>query len=88
MEFTKIRVIESMFALLKKGTENIIEYNDNHSEFPMSDEQIFTYMSKWLVISIIWGFGGSLSLGNRTNFSEKLKSFMFDIEFPNDRLLC
>ena len=85
MEFTKIRVIESMFALLKKGTENIIEYNDNHSEFPMIDEQIFVYMSKWLVISIILGFGGSL---NRANFSEKLKSFTSDIEFPNDRLLC
>ena len=84
MEFTRIRVIESMFALLRKGTTNIIEYNDNHSEFPMSDEQIFTYMSKWLIISIIWGFGGSLSLGNRTNFSEKLKSFTSDIEFPND----
>ena len=84
MEFTKIRVIESMFALLRKGTTNIIEYNDNHSEFPMSDEQIFTYMTKWLIISIIWGFGGSLSLGNRTNFSEKLKSFTTDIEFPHD----
>ena len=84
MEFTKIRVIESMFALLRKGTENIIEYNDNHSEFPMSDEQIFTYMSKWLVISIIWGFGGSLNLGNRTTFSENLKTFTSDIEFPNE----
>ena len=84
MEFTKIRVIESMFALLRKGTTNIIEYNDNHSEFPMSDEQIFTYMSKWLIISIIWGFGGSLSLGNRTKFSEKLREFTSDIEFPSD----
>ena len=84
MEFTKIRVIESMFALLRRGTTNIIDYNDNHSEFPMSDEQIFTYMSKWLIISMIWGFGGSLSLGNRTDFSEKLKQFTSDIEFPND----
>ena len=84
MEFTKIRVIESMFALLRKGTTNIIEYNDNHSEFPMSDEQIFTYMSKWLIMSIIWGFGGSLSLGNRTKFSEKLREFTSDIEFPSD----
>ena len=84
MVFTKIRVIESMFALLRRGTTNIIDYNDNHSEFPMSDEQIFTYMSKWLIISMIWGFGGSLSLGNRTDFSEKLKQFTSDIEFPND----
>ena len=84
MEFSKIRVIESMFALLRRGTTNIIEYNDNHSEFPMSDEQIFTYMSKWLIVSMIWGLGGSLSLGNRTKFSEKLREFTSDIEFPND----
>ena len=43
MDFTIIRVIESMFALLRKGTSN---YNDYHSEFQMSYEQIFTYMSK------------------------------------------
>jgi len=42
MDFTKIRVIESMFALLRKGTSNIIEYNDNHSEFPFTEDQIFT----------------------------------------------
>ena len=84
MEFSKIRVIESMFSLLRRGTTNIIEYNDNHSEFPMSDEQIFTYMSKWLIVSMIWGLGGSLSLGNRTKFSEKLREFTSDIEFPND----
>ena len=84
MVFTKIRVIESMFALLRRGTTNIIEYNDNHSEFPMSDEQIFSYMSKWLIVSLIWGFGGSLNLGDRTRFSEKLKEFTSDIEFPNE----
>jgi dynein heavy chain 1 len=84
MDFTKIRVIESMFALLRKGTSNIIEYNDNHSEFPFTEDQIFTYMSKWLVISIIWGFGGSLSLGNRTDFSNKLKGLTSEIDFPND----
>ena len=84
MEFSRIRVIESMFALLRKGTTNIIEYNDNHSEFPMNDDQIFSYMSKWLIVSIIWGLGGSLSLGNRTKFSEKLREFTPDIEFPND----
>ena len=84
MEYTKIRVIESMFALLRRGTTNIIEYNDNHSEFPMTDEQIFTYMSKWLIVSLIWGLGGSLNLGDRTRFSEKLRDFTSDIDFPSD----
>ncbi|MBP5693965.1 MAG: AAA family ATPase, partial [Bacilli bacterium] len=88
MEFSRIRVIESMFALVRKGTSNIIEYNENHSEFPFSDDQIFTYMSKWLVLSIIWGFGGSLSLGNRTEFSNKLKNLTSEIDFPNEPMFA
>ena len=83
MGFTKVGVIESLFTLLRKGESNIIEYNDNHREFPMTDEQIFTYMSKWLIFSIIWGFGGSLCLEKRIHFSEKLKSLASNIEFPN-----
>jgi len=30
MEFTKIRVLEALFTLIKKGITNVIEYNDEH----------------------------------------------------------
>ena len=84
MDFTRIRVVESMFALLRKGTTNIIDYNEENSEFPLDDDKIFAYMSKWLIICLIWGFGGSLNLGNRTKFSEFLKTLTLDIDFPNE----
>ena len=84
MDFTRIRVIESMFALLRKGTTNIIDYNEENSEFPLDDNQVFAYMSKWLIVSLIWGFGGSLNLGSRTEFSDFLKTLTLDIEFPNE----
>ena len=32
-----------MFALLRKGTTNIIDYNEENSEFPMEDEKIYQY---------------------------------------------
>ena len=32
MDFTRIRVIESMFALLRKGTTNIIDYNEDEKK--------------------------------------------------------
>ena len=38
MEFTVMRALESMFALLRKGISNVLEYNDSHPDFPMSDE--------------------------------------------------
>ncbi|MCQ2815661.1 MAG: AAA family ATPase [archaeon] len=83
MDFTVIRVIESMFALLRRGITNIIEYNDSHSEYPMSQDGVINAMKKWLVISMVWGFGGSLNLKDRSNFSNKLKEFTADIDFPD-----
>jgi dynein heavy chain 1 len=30
MDFTVMRVLEAMFSLVRKGIDNIIEYNDDH----------------------------------------------------------
>lgn len=49
MEFTRIRVFESTFALVRRAISNIIEYNDNNSEIPLEDEQIDSYMIKSLL---------------------------------------
>jgi dynein heavy chain 1, cytosolic len=87
MDFTRIRVIESMFALVRKGITNILEYNENHSEYPFSDEQISSYISKWVCVSIIWGFGGSLSLDQRSDLSNKLPTLTAGIDFPYDNNL-
>jgi dynein heavy chain 1 len=37
MEFTQIRCLESFFALVRRGISNVIEYNENHSDFPLKD---------------------------------------------------
>lgn len=44
MEFTRIRVLESTFALVRKGISNIIDYNDSHQDFHLTDPQIETFM--------------------------------------------
>ena len=62
MEFTNIRGLEAFFALVRRGITNIIEYNSNHSDFPLSDTQIAAYMTKWVVFSAVWGIGGSMNL--------------------------
>ena len=45
---------------------------DNHSDFPLSDKQCEQYLSKYLVYSVLWAFGGSLSLKHRLRFSAEL----------------
>ncbi len=41
------------------------------------------YVRKWLLFSILWGFGGSLSLNDRTTLGESMKS-MCDIVMPKN----
>jgi dynein heavy chain 1 len=62
MEFTRIRALESFFALVRRGISNVIEYNENHSDFPLEEGQVASYMTKWVVFSALWGIGGSMSL--------------------------
>ncbi|TDH68981.1 hypothetical protein CCR75_000940 [Bremia lactucae] len=65
MEVTALRLLMSMFTLLGRGLSRINEYNEGHSDFPMSIEQTSRFVSKWFVFSIMWGFGGSMDSSNR-----------------------
>ena len=80
MEFTRMRTMEAMFSLIRKGIENIIEYNEG-SDFPLEGGQIRSFMTKWVIFTAIWGIGGSMNLQTRTNFSNKLADFT-DVEMP------
>ena len=82
MKYTHIRAIEAMFALIRKGIVTVLEYNEERSEFPLSDSQIEAYMTKWVVSSAIWGIGGSLNLAGRVEFCTKIHEIA-SIELPD-----
>lgn len=82
MDFTIIRCLESFFALVRRGITNVLEYNENHSDFPLSNEQVSAYMNKWVVFCCIWGIGGSMNLQTRTDFSEELRADCGVVEMP------
>lgn len=44
MEFTRIRCLESTFALIRKGISNVLDYNESHPDFHLTDSQIENYM--------------------------------------------
>lgn len=81
MEFSKIRVLEAFFALIRKGISNVIEYNDSHADFPMDPNHLAAYMSKWLSVAMLWGIGGSLNLREREKFSTFVQETA-DFEMP------
>lgn len=84
MDFTKIRVLESTFSLLRKFISQCIEYGDLHSDVPMSAKQIEKIITKALVFSICWGCGGSMVLAVRQQFCQDVASLCTQIPLPPD----
>lgn len=81
MDFTRIRVIEAFFALIRKAITNVLEYNETHSDFPLEDHVISRYMKRQTVLALMWGISGSMKLALRAEFSRKIATFC-DIELP------
>ncbi|ETO35335.1 dynein heavy chain, partial [Reticulomyxa filosa] len=72
MEFTELRAVWSLFSQLRGGIRNVLEYNETNEVSPLSDLQIRSYMGKYLLHSILWAFGGSMTLDLRMEFGNVL----------------
>lgn len=74
MDFTVTRALNTLFSLINKTVRNIIEYNVQHSDFPLSHERIEQYATKRLLVSIIWAFSGDAKLELRAEMGEFLRT--------------
>ncbi|KAL1976030.1 hypothetical protein VTN31DRAFT_4422 [Thermomyces dupontii] len=75
MEYTNIRALNTFFSLLNKACRNVLEYNVQHPEFPLEPEQVESYISKKLLLALVWSFTGDCPLGDRKRFGEFLAAF-------------
>ncbi|CAH0489695.1 unnamed protein product [Peronospora farinosa] len=83
MEATALRLLMSMFTLLGRGLSRINEYNEGHSDFPMTAELMSRFVPKWFVFSILWGFGGSMDSVYRIDLCEFVVQTLENrLEFP------
>lgn len=82
MEFTAARALDSLFSLLAKSCRSVLEYNMNHPEFPLELEQTESFISKKLLLAVVWSFVGDASLGIRKQFGDFLVT-MTNIDLPN-----
>ncbi|KAF9287595.1 hypothetical protein BGZ68_001583 [Mortierella alpina] len=81
MDFTTMRVLGTLFSLLNKSVRNVIQYNSQHSDFPMGAEQLDSYITKRLVFSTIWSFSGDAKLELRTRLGDFVRG-VTTIELP------
>ncbi|KAF8746268.1 hypothetical protein AX14_000063 [Amanita brunnescens Koide BX004] len=72
MDFTTIRALNTLFSLLNKTVRNIIEYDNQHPDFPLSPERAEQYVTKRLLVSIVWAFSGDAKLDLRAEMGEYL----------------
>lgn len=70
MDYSYVRGLTTLFSLLNKGCRNILEYNVQHVDFPLELEQIESYMSKKLLVALVWSLTGDCPLGERKAFGE------------------
>ncbi|KAF9983125.1 Cytoplasmic dynein 1 heavy chain 1, partial [Modicella reniformis] len=82
MDFTMMRVLATLFSLINKTVRNVIQYNSQHTDFPMNAEQLDSYVSKRLVTSAIWSFSGDAKLELRAQLGDFVRG-VTSIELPH-----
>ncbi|GCB22020.1 dynein heavy chain, cytoplasmic [Aspergillus awamori] len=70
MEYTFIRALNTLFSLLNKACRNVLEYNIQHVDFPLDYDQIEAYISKKLLLALVWSFTGDCPLADRQSFGQ------------------
>jgi dynein heavy chain 1 len=72
IDFTSARALHTLFSLLKMA-RNVIEYNLQHSDFPLAPERLEQYVTRRLLVSIILAFSGDAKLDLRAEMGEFLR---------------
>ncbi|XP_013140288.1 PREDICTED: dynein heavy chain, cytoplasmic [Papilio polytes] len=74
MDFTRHRALSSLHSMLNRGVRNILAYNRQHPDFPVTNDQLEAYVPKWLVYSLLWSFAGDAKLKDRNELGDFIRS--------------
>lgn len=74
MDFTKMRALNSLFSLINQGARNVLNYNQQHQDFPLSAQQVEQYVVKYLVYSLVWCMSGDSKFEIRNKVSDYIRN--------------
>lgn len=74
MDFTMIRALGTLFSLLNQTVRNVLAYDAQHPDFPLSADKADAYVNKRLLINIVWAFAGDANLEARRQLGDFLRS--------------
>jgi dynein heavy chain 1 len=76
MDFTRLRALGSMFTMLNQAVRSVLSYNQTH-DFRLSDDVAEKYVTKSLVLAILWSFSGDCKLKYRIELGEFLRTSVY-----------
>jgi len=85
MDFTRLRALGSMFTMFNQCVRNVINYNQNR-DFRLADEISEKYVTKSLVLAVVWSFAGDCKLKYRQELGEFVRAST-TIQMPTNTAL-
>ncbi|CCG82670.1 Dynein heavy chain [Taphrina deformans PYCC 5710] len=70
MHYSETRALDSLFSFCRMIGREILQYNNQHPEFELSNDQARTYIWARLVLCTIWAFAGDVSISERRRFAD------------------
>lgn len=74
MDFTRLRALSSLFSMLNQFARNVLQYNQQHADFPIASDQLEQYIPRALVYSLLWSFAGDAKLKVRCDLGDFIRS--------------
>ncbi|KAL3093663.1 hypothetical protein niasHT_026701 [Heterodera trifolii] len=86
MEPTRQRLLLTFFSMLNFSVKQLLQYDSDHPGFPPSEEQIANFISRSLLVNLIWAFAGDGSWKDRKSLSDFVRTST-TIQLPPDQSL-
>lgn len=72
MDFTAIRALNTLFSLCRSMIRSVLDYNAKHADFPLPTDKIESYVTRKMLLNVIWSFCGDSRLALRAELGEQL----------------
>ncbi|KAL3100094.1 hypothetical protein niasHS_000705 [Heterodera schachtii] len=76
MEPTRQRLVQTFLSMLSFSVKQLLQYDSDHPDSPPSDEQIANFISRSLLVNLIWAFAGDGSWKSRKSLSDFVRDFV------------
>lgn len=98
MEYTAARGMGTLMSLMNHNCRLLVDYSIQMTDFPLSADQVESFIRKKLLLSLIWSFAGDCSSETRSKYISDISQLAtsdrpdcppnvtvldFDVELPN-----